>query len=433
MAYLQLWHGKYRVRRPVPKALQQQLNRGQYLTRSLGTADPDVAEKLSFAVNAEFQAMLDDAHGRVERQERGAAAYAELCTLEGWSLTDLISKHYEAAAIMQEFLATVPGALPMPAANSEQPSKEAVPFLNLIDDWALFNPEPRAKRPLVLHLGRFAEFLGHEDMRRVKDTDLVAFEEKLLEHRMNPGTVQNHLKSVHTLCNFAAERKRINVSPALGVKIRAQRKTRNKPIGFSENEARTILLASRDMEPAIKWLHWLGCWSGARAAEIIDAHTNDFVWRNGLLVFSVSEDNRDLNQTIKTEVSSVRELPLVTAVIDEGFVDFLNAQPRGPLFAYVKPNRDGRRSNTIIDKNGRWIRKTLKITDRRIRPHHSWRHRITTWFRDLGIRQDVSYSITGHGKRPDHAGMTYGEWLKAQYDAMSKLPHPLGESQRRWG
>ena len=112
-------------------------------------------------------------------------------------------------------------------------------------------------------------------------------------------------------------------------------------------------------------------------------------------------------------------------IIDEGFLDYLNAQPRGPLFAYVKPNQDGRRSNTIIDKNGRWIRQTLRITDPRIKPHHSWRHRITTWFRDLGIRQDVAYSITGHGRKPEHAGMGYGEFLRAQFDAMTKLPHPL--------
>jgi hypothetical protein len=206
MPYVQFWHGKYRIRRPVPIALQQTVNRGQYLTRSLGTADPDLAEKLSFAVNAEFQQLLEDAKNRVERQQRGAAAYAELCSLDRWSLADHIIKSHEAAAIMREFIATVPDALPPPP-NAEQPPGGPLPFTTLIDDWALYNSNPRAKRPLVLHLARFAAHLGHDNMRMVKDTDLVAFEEKLLRQKMNPGTVQNHLKSVRTLCNFAAERK----------------------------------------------------------------------------------------------------------------------------------------------------------------------------------------------------------------------------------
>src|SRR5258708_34129812 len=67
MRPVQLWHGSYRVRKPIPKALQAAIGRGQYLTRSLGTADPRAADKRAPAVLAEFQAILD----RAERIGRG--------------------------------------------------------------------------------------------------------------------------------------------------------------------------------------------------------------------------------------------------------------------------------------------------------------------------------------------------------------------------
>src|SRR6202047_1911140 len=67
MRHVQFWHGTYRGRNPIPKPLQAAIGRGQYLTRSLGTADPREADKRAPAVLAEFQEILD----RAERIVRG--------------------------------------------------------------------------------------------------------------------------------------------------------------------------------------------------------------------------------------------------------------------------------------------------------------------------------------------------------------------------
>src|SRR6516165_1091545 len=58
MPHLQLWKGKWRVRKPIPKSVQAMLGRGQYLTRSLGTANPAEANRLAAAVIAEFEEMI---------------------------------------------------------------------------------------------------------------------------------------------------------------------------------------------------------------------------------------------------------------------------------------------------------------------------------------------------------------------------------------
>ncbi len=78
MRHVQFWHGTYRVRKPIPKALQAVVRRGQYLTRSLGTADPREADKRAPAVLAEFQAILD-------RAERIARGDVQVCCIMGLS------------------------------------------------------------------------------------------------------------------------------------------------------------------------------------------------------------------------------------------------------------------------------------------------------------------------------------------------------------
>ena len=42
MRHVQLWHGSYRVRKPIPKALQAVVRPGQYLTLAIAGERPTV-------------------------------------------------------------------------------------------------------------------------------------------------------------------------------------------------------------------------------------------------------------------------------------------------------------------------------------------------------------------------------------------------------
>ena len=64
--YLRRWHGYWRVRKPVPKLLIPIIGKGQYLTRSLRTANFNEAERLAPAVLAEFNNIIEQARLRVE-------------------------------------------------------------------------------------------------------------------------------------------------------------------------------------------------------------------------------------------------------------------------------------------------------------------------------------------------------------------------------
>jgi hypothetical protein len=61
MPHLQLWKGKWRVRKPIPKSVQGVIGRGQYLTRGLGTSNGAEADRLAIPVLAEFQDIIERA------------------------------------------------------------------------------------------------------------------------------------------------------------------------------------------------------------------------------------------------------------------------------------------------------------------------------------------------------------------------------------
>jgi len=149
MRHVQLWHGSYRVRKPIPKALQTVVRRGQYLTRSLGTADPREADKRAPAVLAEFQAILD----RAERIVRGDVQVC--CIMACLPKADLLKPQPEETELLK-FAGHAP---------PREPAAPVVPFATIIDAWALEHPNPKTKDDYAAKCRKLTDFLGCQRRR----------------------------------------------------------------------------------------------------------------------------------------------------------------------------------------------------------------------------------------------------------------------------
>ncbi len=62
----------------------------------------------------------------------------------------------------------------------------------------------------------------------------------------------------------------------------------------------------------------------------------------------------------------------------------------------------GRAYNVV----GRWVRETVGITDRRLAPNHSWRHRMEDELKDHDVDQEVRDRLCGHASTS--TGRLYG-------------------------
>jgi hypothetical protein len=123
--------------------------------------------------------------------------------------------------------------------------------------------------------------------------------------------------------------------------------------------------------------------------------------------------------SLKTS-GSERLIPLHPALIEVGFLDFVGKAKSGPLFASLSPDKFGKRGGNGTKVIGRFVRQ-LGLTDTRLSPSHSWRHRIKTSGRKYGLAQDILDAITGHGARS--VADSYGEFpVEALFREISNIP-----------
>src|SRR6266446_2346846 len=136
----------------------------------------------------------------------------------------------------------------------------------------------------------------------------------------------------------------------------------------------------------------------------------------------IREDNREENQTVKTE-TSVRTIPLHDEIIRQGFIEYVHSLPSGPMFRQYRTNKYNRRNDHASKVNSEFVR-NLGITDRRKAPMHSWRH-----FAWIGQRRPAVWSIRvasdGRSHRP--LAKSIAARASARYRIMAA--HLAGEVQ----
>lgn len=114
--------------------------------------------------------------------------------------------------------------------------------------------------------------------------------------------------------------------------------------------------------------------------------------------------------TIKN-AGSERDVPLHDAIINRGFLKFVETRKGGPLFyggkaAVARPRKSktaGHASDGAINRVREWVRDN-GFTDARKAPSHSFRHWFKTKCADLDIQDSVADAIQGHSDQSAAAG-----------------------------
>jgi site-specific recombinase XerD len=181
-------------------------------------------------------------------------------------------------------------------------------------------PPIRSRRTYTSKVERLSAFLGHDDPTRITDSDMIRYKEHLLKTKLLRKTVASHLDDLRTIFRFAVRNKKIATDPLEGVTFKAKRDPQRRRLPFSEADRMLILTEARQAEPLIRWTAWLSAFSGMRLGEIVEADTRDIVQLQGYWVFRIGYEHRETS--IKTE-TSLRDVPIHSAVIREGFLDYV--------------------------------------------------------------------------------------------------------------
>ena len=129
--------------------------------------------------------------------------------------------------------------------------------------------------------GRFAEWLGHDDMARVGFENCRDYRDAMIDDGdLSSGSILNHLKLLKALFTYAFDNEHITTNPMARIKYSAgDRKERDD---FTPEERKLILTLAREAEPHVYWVNWVCSFLGTRTSEVADANTLDIDCIDGI-------------------------------------------------------------------------------------------------------------------------------------------------------
>jgi len=278
-------------------------------------------------------------------------------------------------------------------------------------------PTAKTEYAFVRVLGELMTFVGHDDVARVATSDIASWKANLLGRGLAAKTVRDSkLAPVRALFQWGVDNAKLTVNPAARLGITLKQKAGEGRRGYNDEEAVIVLgAAAKEKRGFKRWVPLLCAYSGARISEVCQLRRQDIRQVQGVWCMCLEADAGSLKNA-----GSERVVPLHPTVIEAGFLKFVEGRSEGPLFDDLTPDRFGSRGGNGTKLISRWVR-NLGITDPRISPSHSWRHRLKTLGRRHGVSSDMSDAITGHA--PKSVGDGYGEFEPAALlRELAKLP-----------
>ena len=162
-------------------------------------------------------------------------------------------------------------------------------FTALIEEWARKKriDNPQTKKKNAGHFKSLADFLGHDEAKRVTSRDIVAFEKHLettpdprtgkLRH---PNTPLTYLSSFRGVFTIAVQQFLIDTNPMDNVVVGSKIESKRQP--YSVEQVTLILTRAQATTDDIFLSLLTEAYTGCRVSEIADCSTRDFNFvRNG--------------------------------------------------------------------------------------------------------------------------------------------------------
>jgi integrase len=325
--------------------------------------------------------------------------------------------------------------------HSPDPYAEQFPAAGASDDpavtaWGLFerwvaDVKPAAgtvSRWRVVFLRLQADFPGPAGALLPEQIEKWA--NGLVDPERSAGTVAGvWVRAGITVFAWAVTKKLLANSPFVGWHVTVPRKIRNRDTkAFTNDEISTILSAASAIvvvtkgDAAKRWGPFLAAYSGARMGEITQLRGVDIVEQDGVHAMKL------LPEAGTVKGGNARTVPLHGHLIDQGFLEFVKASGRGPLFYAVRKAAADRAatnprrlaSTAPRERVAEWVRE-LGVDDPELSPNHAWRHSFRAVAARCGMSEKVIDAICGHA--PASEGRKYGEpTLSDKAQELRKFP-----------
>jgi integrase len=302
-----------------------------------------------------------------------------------------------------------------PAAGDETVSQAAEAWIK-----EMTRDKSTAPRPQTIegHRQRVQAFIdGCGDLPLTDATPAVA-SDFLRELKVVKRTRNAYATTLKCVFDDARKRGRFTGdNPFDGMKVKGLKAANSSYVPFTVGELQTLFdslprqVAPKKHSPetALPWAALIALYTGARLEEIAQLSTGDFREEpaNGASVWIIDIHNGGANK-LKNE-SAARLVPLHSALVHAGFLNYVKALPAGPLFPGLKARASkggkvGARLGELFRK--RLVRLGLK---RKGLCFHSFRHTVANRLDMAVVRQSDAARVLGHAV----AGISYKTYSQA--------------------
>jgi len=301
-----------------------------------------------------------------------------------------------------------------------------------IPQWELFNkPTATSVRGFKFAISRFEKLYPDLYVEDTEKSHVTGFIQHMLNDGKSSKTIEKEHGMIRTIFTFGIDQGWIGFNPAKGVKLP---KSVKSPVrGYTIEEVKLIIhspifasgwrpnitKASKGWGEAVYWVPLLLLFTGARLDEICQLTTDRISVIDGVNVILI--DTIDEEASLKTE-GSKRTVPIHNSLVRLGLLEYVINIGEGMLFPILDKNEDGNYGASIGRWWGKYLRSTVKITDKNISPSHSFRHLFITECRRLDFRDDFDYAITGHTKSRADSHGDYGTYpIEALFKNINKI------------
>lgn len=326
----------------------------------------------------------------------------------------------------------------VPVARSPQAAPKAgMTISQLRDAWDAVKPlEGRQKG----YIRRLIEFLGDRDIATVEPLDLDRFLLALRDFprirkpvdnvpfgqligafpeapRLHVKTVWNWTTVYKAMFAFAVSRRLLSHNPAEAMMKKPPSETASERLPFDEadlkalfgspmyrgHDGRRIGYREKPGQVIVRddryWLPVVALMTGMRLEELASLRRSEVIREGDVVAFDLT--GRPLSGPDRVKNQSARRMvPISKALIETGFVDWLDAGEGEFVFAGLEAAADGKRGT----KFGKWFALWAQANasqpgegiDDPMKPFHSLRHTFKRAARMSPVKEEIHDLITGH-------------------------------------
>jgi integrase len=256
------------------------------------------------------------------------------------------------------------------------------------------------------------------------------WKEKLIASGIRPLTIQRKYGILNHWLKWCWRQEFIESVPSDGLQLPARTvsDSRRRRTSFTPDEIRAILndphlrekqAGPRPIDKEYFWCVMLLAYTGARAGEIVHLRRASVKQEEGIWFLELEVD-KELGVRLKNRYS-IRRVPIHSAVLKLGFLDFVSAGTSQFLFPNTLEKHQPAASVSSKFKNERDFREPSGKADRS-KTLHSLRHLMAVNLAKAKVDPSVRHALLGHAQGSSVEDRIYLEGLKFELHELVSWP-----------